>query len=69
MKVSNFKISKLVHYVENNMVKEGVEKHLQFFDNKLEKTKTNNDISIIDEDLTNKDMRVTMTFNKFFEKL
>jgi hypothetical protein len=28
MKVSNFKISKLVHYVENNMVKEGVEKHL-----------------------------------------
>lgn len=51
------------------MVKEGVEKRLQFFDIKLEKTKTNNDISIIDEDLTNKDMRVTMTFNKFFEKL
>jgi len=27
-KVSNFKISKLVHYAENNMVKEGVEKRL-----------------------------------------
>ena len=37
------------------MVKERVEKQLQCFNIKLEKTMINNDILIIDEDLANED--------------
>ena len=49
------KISKLSNHVEDNMIKEGVGKQFQSFDPKLEKLMVDDDLSLMDEDLANKD--------------
>jgi hypothetical protein len=49
------KISKLSNHVEDNMIKEGVGKQFQSFDPKLEKLMVDDDLSVMDEDLANKD--------------
>jgi hypothetical protein len=49
------KISKLSNHVEDNVIKEGVGKQFQSFDPKLEKLMVDDDLSVMDEDLANKD--------------
>lgn len=49
------KISKLSNHVEDNVIKEGVGKQFQSFDPKLEKLMVDDDLSLMDEDLANKD--------------
>lgn len=49
------KISKLSNHVEDNVIKEGVGKQFQSFDPKLEKLVVDDDLSVMDEDLANKD--------------
>jgi hypothetical protein len=51
------KISKLSNHVEDNVIKEGADKQFQSFDLKLEKPMVNNNLSIMDEDIANKDMK------------
>lgn len=50
-----YKISKLSNHVEDNVIKEGVGKQFQSFDPKLEKLVVDDDLSVMDEDLANKD--------------
>jgi hypothetical protein len=52
---SESKISKLSNHVEDNVIKEGVGKQFQSFDLKLEKLVVDDDLSVMDEDLANKD--------------
>jgi hypothetical protein len=51
------KISKLSNHIEDNVIKEGADKQFQSFDLKLEKPMVNNNLSIMDEDIANKDMK------------
>ena len=54
------------------MIKEGADKQFQSFDLKLEKPMVNNNLSIMDEDIANKDMKdmgSSENFLKVFSKI
>ena len=59
------KISKLSNYVEDNMIKEGADKQFYSFNLKLEKSVVNNDLSVMNEDLANKNMEDMVVSDNF----
>jgi hypothetical protein len=59
------KISKLSNYVEDNMIKEGADKQFRSFNLKLEKPVVNNDLSIMNADLANKNMEDMVVSDNF----
>jgi hypothetical protein len=63
------KISKLSNHVEDNMIKEGVGKQFQSFDPKLEKLMVDDDLSVMDEDLANKDTEDMKCFDNSLKNI
>jgi len=59
------KISKLSNYVEDNMIKEGADKQFRSFNLKLEKPVVNNDLSVMNADLANKNMEDMVVSDNF----
>ena len=59
------KISKLSNYVEDNVIKKGVDKQFQSFNPKLEKPVVNNDLSVMNKDLANKNMEDMVVSDNF----
>jgi hypothetical protein len=56
-------ILKLSNHVEDNVTKKGVDKPFQYFNLKLEKLVANDDLSVMDEDLQNKNMEDMAIFD------
>jgi hypothetical protein len=63
------KISKLSNHVEDNVIKEGVGKQFQSFDPKLEKLVVDDDLSVMDEDLANKDTEDMKCFDNSLKNI
>ena len=61
------KISKLYNHVEDNVIKEDADKQFQSFNLKLKKLMANNDLSIMDENLANKDIEDIIVSSNFPE--
>jgi hypothetical protein len=59
------KISKLSSYVEDNMIKEGADIQFRSFNLKLEKPVVNNDLSVMNADLANKNMEDMVVSDNF----
>lgn len=68
------KIRKLSHQVEDNIITQVADKQFQYFDLTLEKPVANDDFSVMNENLTNKDMVISnncskSTFKDYLEVL
>lgn len=63
------KILKLSNNVEDNMIKQDVDKQFQSFDLELENKMTNNDLSVKNKNLANNDTRMTIISDNSFKDI
>lgn len=63
------KILKLSNNVEDNMIKQDVDKQFQSFDLELENKMANNDLSVKNKNLANNDTRMTIISDNSFKDI
>lgn len=63
------KILKLSNNVEDNMIKQDIDKQFQSFDLELENKMANNDLSVKNKNLANNDTRMTIISDNSFKDI